>query len=258
MNTTEEISPAEYCAAFLVDFLASVGVVRAELTFSGSGDSGDVDDVQFTFKRNRKPPEENVEEQWRLAVARHHLLYPEHSIRCFDQDNGDSKLASLVQNFFYTHISESLGDWVNNEGGGGSVTVDTKERLISYTVSYNEVQDAEPVTGRVDRMPLFEELFAAVQALGITAIDADLDFDYEGVSWSENVTFSTRIAGRLCWSPSRKPRSRRPASQSRDATCRKSRDSPKRKISAPCSTRFTKCSSKKRHSNRARMSRRAT
>lgn len=189
MNTTEEISPAEYCAAFLVDFLASVGIVRAELTFSGSGDSGDVDGVDFAFKRDRKPSDDKIAEQWRLAVARHHLLYPEHSIRCFDEDHGDSQLASLVKNFFYKHVSDSLGDWVNNEGGSGSMTVDIAERSISYSVSYNEVQDAEPVTGRVDRAPLFEELLAAVQPLGITAVDADLDFDNEGVSWSENVTF---------------------------------------------------------------------
>ncbi len=190
MNTTEEISTAEYCAAFLVDFLASVGVERAELTFSGSGDSGDVDGVELSFKRSRKPSAEKIEEQWRLAVARHHLLYPEQSIRCFDKDYGDGDSVSpdsLVQKFFYAHVSETLGDWVNNEGGSGTMTVDVAERSINYGASYNEVQDAEPVSGRVENVPLFDELLVAVQPLGIASIDADLDFDYEGVTWSDDV-----------------------------------------------------------------------
>ena len=38
--STDSLSTAEYSAAFLIDFLASLGVTRAELSFSGGGDSG--------------------------------------------------------------------------------------------------------------------------------------------------------------------------------------------------------------------------
>ncbi len=188
MNTTE-LSPAEYSAAFLVDFLSSVGVLRAELTFSGCGDSGAVDDVQFVFRQKREPTETKVEKGWRLALARHHLLYPEHSLAWFESNHAPRpKLGTLVENYFDHFINPSLGDWVNNDGGSGSVTVDVEERLITHEVSYNDVKDGEPQTGTVEQPELFGALLDAARPLGIVAIEADLDFDCENVSWSDTFT----------------------------------------------------------------------
>lgn len=188
--STPEFSARDYCAAFLVDFLASVGATHAELSFNGSGDSGDVDDVTFDYRTKRAPTPKKIAAKWQLALARHHLLYPEYSLDCYCRtETGERLLHSVVEGFFYQYISDGLGDWVNNDGGGGTVTIDVEDRLINYSVSYNEVQDAESQTGHVENPALFDELLTAMRAMGIAAIEAEFDFDSEGVAWSEELGF---------------------------------------------------------------------
>lgn len=188
--STDSLSTAEYSAAFLIDFLASLGVTRAELSFSGGGDSGAVDQVEFTYAKKHRPTDEAVTEQWLLALARHHLLYPEYKVELPPHaGKGEKLLAALVEKHFDDHINSHLGDWYNNEGGRGSVAVDIAERAIRHEVCYNTTSHGEPHTAKVNHPELFSALLAAVNFLGIGSIDVELDFDSEGYCWSQTLTF---------------------------------------------------------------------
>lgn len=180
----------EYSAAFHIDFLATLGVRRAELTFSGGGDSGAVDQVNFTYTRKRRPTDETVTEQWLLALARHHLLYPEYKVELPPHaGKGERFLAALVEKHFDDHINSHLGDWYNNEGGRGSVTVDVADRAIRHEVCYNTTSHGEPHTAKANHPDLFTALLAATNSLGVGSIEVELDFDSEGYCWSQTLTF---------------------------------------------------------------------
>jgi len=180
----------EYAAAFLIDFLASLGVTRADLSFSGSGDDGAVNDVTFAYRQDRQPSEEQVGEQWRLALARHHLLYPEYSAEGPTHgEKGERFLAAAVEKYFDDHLSSNLGDWANGDGGSGSVGLDIAGRLISHRVTYNTTTAGEPYSGRVRRRALFRALLGVAATYGIARIEAELDFDDDAHCWSQNFTF---------------------------------------------------------------------
>ncbi|MDP3072622.1 MAG: hypothetical protein Q8N18_20175 [Opitutaceae bacterium] len=188
--STPDYTPQEYAAAFLIDFLAALGVTRADLSFSGSGDDGAVNDVTFAYRQDRPPTEEQVVEQWRLALARHHLLYPEYSVEGPSQDEkGDRFLAATVEKYFDDHISPNLGDWVNNDGGSGSVGVDIAGGLISHRVTYNSTTEGSSHSGKVKRPALFRALLGAAATYGIARIEAELDFESDSHCWSQNFTF---------------------------------------------------------------------
>lgn len=180
-----DYTPQEYAAAFLIDFLASLDVTRADLSFSGSGN-----DVTFAYRQDRPPSEEQVGEQWRLALARHHLLYPEYSAEGPSHgEKGECFLSAAVEKYFDDHISQNLGDWVNNDGGSGSVGLDIAGRLISHRVTYNTATAGEPHSGRVRRRALFRALLGVAAEHGIARIEAELDFDDDAHCWSQNFTF---------------------------------------------------------------------
>lgn len=188
--TTPSYSSAEYSAAFLIDLLASVGVIRADLSFSGGGDSGAVDHVEFTYRKKRRATDEAVREQWLLALARHQLLYPEFKVELPPHaGKGEKLLAALVEKYFDDHINNTLGDWYNNEGGGGSVAVDIAERAIRHEVSYNTTSHGEPHTAKAHHPNLFAALLAAAAVFGVGSIEVELDFDSESYCWSQTLTF---------------------------------------------------------------------
>ncbi len=188
--TTNSFSADEYSAAFLIDFLATLGVRRAELSFSGGGDSGAVDHVEFTYVKKRRPTDEAVTEQWLLALARHHLLYPEYKVELPPHaGKGEKLLAALVEKHFDDHINSHLGDWYNNEGGRGNVAVDIAERAVRHEVCYNTTSHGEPHTAKANHPDLFTALVAAANLLGVGSIEVELDFDSEGYCWSQTLTF---------------------------------------------------------------------
>lgn len=183
-----DFSQSEYCAAFLIDFLASIGVTSAELSFSGGGDSGDVDSVTFEHRSGRAPAREKIAETWRLAVARHYLLFPEYTLDCFKVDGAEPvKLEELVEGYFYKYIDGNLGDWVNNEGGGGTVEIRVAERMIDYAVHYNTDHSSEPIEGTVENPEVFGGILAAAKEFGIAEISSDFEFGSEGECWSHDV-----------------------------------------------------------------------
>jgi len=87
---------------WLYPFLADLGITRIEANMSGSGDSGDLDDVTW-YQGDTVVPNEKVEQV--LAgltiddgLNRHHTFLDEiHEMFCLD--------------------GSAAGDWCNNEGG---------------------------------------------------------------------------------------------------------------------------------------------
>lgn len=188
--STPEFTPEAYSAAFLIDFLSSLGVKHAGLRFNGSGDNGAVDGVTFTYQSDQTPTEESVSERWQLALARHHLLYPEYEVAApAYAGKGEEFLAAVVEKHFDGHISPNLGDWVNNDGGSGSVGVDIAGRLISHRVTYNSTTEGASHSGKVRRPALFRALLGAAATYGIARIEAELDFESDQHCWSQNFTF---------------------------------------------------------------------
>jgi len=80
-----------------------------EISFSGSGDSGDIDDVDI----EPSTAEEND------------------ALRASDWDSGDEVVFKLIQ----AHVT---CDWVNNEGGGGVLKIDLTTLNMEVTSYYYE------------------------------------------------------------------------------------------------------------------------
>ena len=131
---------------------------------------------------------------WQQALARHHLLYPEctaptpaHST----PTEGESFLAGLVEGVFDDHISSNLGDWVNGDGGSGSIGIHIAGRLICYRANYDSINDCPDHTGQIKRARLFGALLETAAKYGVGRIEAELDFDSDGHSWSQSCYFQT-------------------------------------------------------------------
>lgn len=89
--------------------LVDKGVYKLQIDFSGSGDDGDIDEISFL------DTEENEVED---------IPY-------------DRELLNKLENFFYAEINKRVhrvGDWVNNEGGYGTLYYypETKQVKVDY------------------------------------------------------------------------------------------------------------------------------
>lgn len=87
------------------------GVNRIIINFSGSGDSGDIDDIEY-YQENEEISS---------------------SIQIKDSDE------NVLRDFAYDIISskvDTVGDWVNNEGGYGNVEIDVETN--HYTLNYSQ------------------------------------------------------------------------------------------------------------------------
>lgn len=82
---------------------------RLEIYFSGYGDSGDVDEIEFITSDKGVI---NIKEE-------------------------DSKL--ILNNFLFRDIADY--DWYNNDGGRGQVVVDLYNSICNYECYYNEVRE---------------------------------------------------------------------------------------------------------------------
>lgn len=88
--------------------LYAMKITTVIIHFAGSGDSGEVEEVEF-FSGKKKVAEPTLE----------------------NRTAGD-----LLDNL--TELIE--GDWYNNDGGQGTITVDTKTRHVVIEVGYNYME----------------------------------------------------------------------------------------------------------------------
>ena len=99
----------------LISRLRDAGVTHVEINYSGSGDSGSVEDVYITTSKYDK------EEQDELHAT-------------FDGELQDLGYHILEHHYHW--------DWYNNEGGYGSVNIDVKTSEIFINGYVREVTDA--------------------------------------------------------------------------------------------------------------------
>lgn len=90
------------------------GIAKLNISFSGSGDSGDVDDVDYETNDGIK--------SWQLDINSK-LINTEED--------------SAIKDMAYTWLSNNLlYDWVNNDGGSGTLNIDLSD--FSWDLDYYE------------------------------------------------------------------------------------------------------------------------
>ncbi len=101
--------------------LKDKGINKIEITFSGSGDSGDIDDIIY-YDINGK----------------HHYLTDMVSNSYMTEDE-----YKLLQNDCYEFIDDAIegADWYNNEGGFGNITFDLDSMTADVEYSQRTVEE---------------------------------------------------------------------------------------------------------------------
>ena len=102
----------------LIAKLKDLGVSEVEMTFSGSGDSGDIDDVIYRYKSKNK--KSNIS------------YYISSKIKNSDENI----LMQLAIDIIDSKI-DTAGDLVNNKGSYASMYIDVYKQ--SYDLSYNRL-----------------------------------------------------------------------------------------------------------------------
>ena len=100
--------------ALLVTKIKNLGVNKIEITFSGSGDSGDIDEVQF------------IANEWDDITS---------DITSKIGDDCIDHFRDIAHNIIEDKV-DPIGDWVNNEGGFGTITIYTDSS--SYDLNYSQ------------------------------------------------------------------------------------------------------------------------
>lgn len=100
--------------------LKNLGISQVVIEYSGSGDSGQVDEINAYLTGDPATPEDIDK------IAAQHAPPDEISIKVSNKLLGqeDKELSAILEEFAYDAIEEAnLTDWYNNEGGGGAMTL---------------------------------------------------------------------------------------------------------------------------------------
>ena len=119
---SESIRPANKTALF--DALAATGITSVLVHFDGSGDSGQIEDIDATAgDQPAEIPNGNIQ------IAR---------VRWGDANIERTSLSvrDAIESLAYDFLEQTHGGWENNEGAYGEFTFDVAQRTI--TLDYNE------------------------------------------------------------------------------------------------------------------------
>jgi hypothetical protein len=107
--------------------LYSQGVRQVEVTFRGSGDSGDIDDIDYLTARDRsmKRPSKTWDNAAQKAV----------DVPGEIEDPAD--FSDQLLDLFNEHVTT---DWYNNEGGGGKISIDLNTLEIDISSYWYELE----------------------------------------------------------------------------------------------------------------------
>lgn len=94
--------------------IKNLGVNKIEITFSGSGDSGDIDEVTF------------ITNDWDDITS---------DITSKIGDDCINHFRDIAYNIIEDKV-DPIGDWVNNEGGFGTIYISTDSS--SYDLNYSQ------------------------------------------------------------------------------------------------------------------------
>lgn len=88
--------------------LAAQGYEYIKITYSGSGDSGSIDDIEL-IKNGLVTIDNTVEDDSE------------------DNDRPDGDLGKLIEEKAYKQVLNDADDWWNNDGGGGLLYISTQD-----------------------------------------------------------------------------------------------------------------------------------
>jgi hypothetical protein len=119
---SESIRPANKAALF--DALAAAGITSVLVHFDGSGDSGQIENIDATAgDQPAEIPNGNIE----IAQVR----WGDANI-----ERTSSSVRDAIESLAYDFLEQTHGGWENNEGAYGEFTFDVAQRTI--TLDYNE------------------------------------------------------------------------------------------------------------------------
>jgi len=117
MERDQEIKK-QLTQVLLVTKVKDLGVDSIYIEFSGSGDSGDVDDVLFQRKG------EDISSMIETKI-----------------DEGSVELFKDIAWQIINEKVDAVGDWVNNEGGFGHLEIDVYKKTYDLTYSQRTTED---------------------------------------------------------------------------------------------------------------------
>ena len=109
----------------IVGKLKKAGIEKIEIDFSGSGDSGEVTDIRLYTNKRAYTAVEIQEDKT--------MLYNILKANCDSIQEIMDQLGNLATQCLIE------GDWYNNDGGQGTIKINTKTGKVVTEVGYNEM-----------------------------------------------------------------------------------------------------------------------
>lgn len=110
MNKDKDNTLFEYL--LILKRLQDSGTKSIRIEFSGSGDDGDIDDIEF------------FDDDYNNVLLNSHTI---------------DAISNELRELAWVLISEKVdrvGDWINNEGGFGHIIIDVEKK--TYNLNYNQ------------------------------------------------------------------------------------------------------------------------
>lgn len=126
--------------------LVGYGVIKATADFSGSGDDGQINDITT----------EGIADPKKVDLKPEHIEL----LSGLDQYGKEQTVEALLYAFCYEVANRSGHDWINNEGGWGTVTIVPGNGTITLNMNVNittsehhpyefSIEEDEPATAEV-------------------------------------------------------------------------------------------------------------
>lgn len=133
----------KYHSNLLFDTLAETKVSSIEVTFDGSGDSGQVESVDYTDANGK-----SIDVSKKIVKGSLTTAYMQYSEKTKQLEQGQSKegtVREIIEEICYDKLGASHGGWEINEGSYGrfSFNVSTRKVTLEYNQRIEEVRTSE-------------------------------------------------------------------------------------------------------------------
>ena len=122
--------------------LRTLGIQKVVVEFSGSGDSGSIEDVCCTDSQDKEIEIKTEEMEWEEQSSRHD---GKEWIR--ETKPVIKKLVDILEQVTCDALEDQGLDWYNNDGGQGNLTIDFRESPPKITLecglNYTSTEDHE-------------------------------------------------------------------------------------------------------------------
>ena len=133
----------KYHSNLLFDTLAQTKVSSIEVSFEGCGDSGQVEDVDYTDANGK-----SIDVSKKIVKGSLTTAYMQYSEKTKQLEQGQSKegtVREIVEEICYDKLGASHGGWELNEGSYGTFFFDVAARKVrlEYNERIEEVRTSE-------------------------------------------------------------------------------------------------------------------